>query len=618
MAFQVRSLCLIPVTGLAGLLIALTGCGGGGGSNNIPPVTLVVQLGSTNVVAPQDGTPVQLTVTITGATGSSVVTVNGLPAGVNQQFATTGSSQSGTLTLTGSASAPSGSYSPTVQVSLAGQTASQSFTLVIAPVATVGNATDTTLGVNGVLKQFMSTSFQIGSRTPDYFGSGATETALEATLNQLGPQHIRVQVVSGAIPMVSNTGTAADWDFSLLDTTLQPVLQTADHSPELQIAVAPPWMCLNDGTTLDVANHAGDFAAMMANIVRYYNKGGFDLGGTHFQSPSNYPVQWWGIFNEFNGNGLNGVQYTQLYNAAVPAMLAVDPTIKLSALEFSDYGLGTGDDGDPMVYLPPFLAPANAGGVNTQVNIVSTHFYSSCDQTNTDVQLFATIPQFVANVQYFYQALQTRPDLADVPVWVTENNVNADWSNNGMSECNPGQVFVDDHRGTSAFFAAWRPYVFSQLGKAGNQALYHWSYTADQQYGEVDGSGNTFLSYWVDKTLTSLYPSTAASPGPNILQLNATDTSTVETLATQNSSKAVTVMVADRAVASPSDNNGTGSPRTVVVDLSGLGSFTSASLLTIDAATSASTGPAPVSVTPAARMNITLPGYGVAFLTLTP
>jgi hypothetical protein len=142
--------------------------------------------------------------------------------------------------------------------------------------------------------------------------------------------------------------------------------------------------------------------------------------------------------------------------------------------------------------------------VNAQVNIVSTHFYSTCDQTDTDATLMNTVPGFAANVSYFYKELKTRPDLADVPVWVTENNVNADYAaSNGMSTCNPNQVFVDDHRGTSAFFAAWRPYVFSQLGKVGNQALYHWSYDADQQYGEVDGNGNTYLSYWVDQTLTN-------------------------------------------------------------------------------------------------------------------
>jgi hypothetical protein len=482
----------------------------------------------------------------------------------------------------------------------------------------VGSATDTALGINGVLKQLMSTSFQIGSWTTDYFGSGTTATARETTLTQLGPQHIRVQVVAGAIPMVSNTGTASDWDFTLLDTTLQPVLQSADHSPELQVAVAPAWMCKSDGTTLDVANHASDFAVMMANIVRYYNKGGFDAAGTHFQSASSYPIQWWGIFNEFNVNGLSAADYVKLYNTVVPAMLVVDPSIKLSAFEFSDYGLDSGDGGDPMVYLPPFLAAAIAGGVNTQVDVMSTHFYSTCNQKDSDTQLFSTIPQFVANMKYFYQELQTRPDLANVPVWVTENNVNADWSNNGMSECNPGQVFVDDKRGTSAYFAAWRPYVFSQLGKAGNQAIYHWDYTADQQYSEVDGNGNPYLSYWVDKTLGSFYPSAAASPGAKILTLNATDTSTVETLATEGSNGEVIVMVVDRAVHSSTDNNGSGDPRAVVVDLSSLGSFSSASLLTIDAATSASSGPTAASVTPASRMTVTLPGYGVAFLNLKP
>jgi cellulase (glycosyl hydrolase family 5) len=472
--------------------------------------------------------------------------------------------------------------------------------------------------VSGVLKEFMSTSFQVAEWDGNYFG-GANASSLESTMNAMGPQHIRLQLVSQGVAMSTNTGTAADWNFSIADQTVQPVLASADRSPELQIATAPAWMCLSNGQ-LDVTNHVKDFAAYAANLVRYYNKGGFDWGGTHFQSPSGLPITWWGIFNEPNGNGISATQYVTIYNTVVPAMLAVDPTIKLSAIEYSDYGLGTGDGGDPMTYLPAFVAAANAGGADAQVNIVSTHFYSSCDQTNTDTQLMATVPQFAANVSYFYQELKTRTDLADVPVWVTENNVNADYEGaNGMSTCNPNQVFVDDHRGTSAFFAAWRPYVFSALGKVGNQALYHWAYDGDQQYGEVDGSGNTYLSYWVDKTLAALYPSTPANAGPSILELTATDTATVETLATKNADGSVTVMVDDHAVASPTDNNGAGSPRTVIVDLSALGSFSSASVLTIDATTSATTGPATaVGVTPAARMTVNVGGYGVAWLMLKP
>jgi hypothetical protein len=252
------------------------------------------------------------------------------------------------------------------------------------------------------------------------------------------------------------------------------------------------------------------------------------------------------------------------------------------------------------------------------VDVVSTHLYGTCNQLDTDATIFNAVPDFVANVNYFYKELQMRSDLASVPLWVTENNVNADSSNSGMSNCYPTRAYVVDPRGTSAFFAAWRPYVFSQLGKAGNQALYHWSYTGDKQYGEVDGSGNTYLGYWVDRTLATLYPSTTASPGPSILSVNSTDTSSVETLATQNSDGRVVVMVVDRAVHASSDNNGSGDPRTVVVDLSSFGSFYAASLININSTTSVSAGPAGAGVTPATRMTITLPGYGVAFLTLTP
>jgi hypothetical protein len=57
----------------------------------------------------------------------------------------------------------------------------------------------------------------------------------------------------------------------------------------------------------------------------------------------------------------------------------------------------------------------------------------------------------------------------------------------------------------------------------------------------------------------------------------------------------------------------------VIVWVSGLGNFGSASLLKIDATTSAATGPATaVSVTPTAEMTVKLSGYGVAWLMLKP
>jgi hypothetical protein len=599
-----------------GLVLAAAGCTSN--STSSTPATLSVSLGGPSVTVAQDGIPSTLALLVSGPSGTESVIVSGLPAGVTERFTSVNGGPSGTLTFTGGASVAAGSYSPTVSVTLAGQTQTKGFTLVSAVVAKVSTTPDTALGVNGILKQFMSTSFQISQYTGNFFGTGSTAATNEATLTELGPQHIRLQAIGGAIPMTADAGTASDWNFAPLDQIVQPVLASADRSPEFQIATAPAWMCLSNGD-LDMANHLQDFANYAANLVRYYNAAGFTWGGQHFQSASGQHITWWGIFNEPNLNGLTPAQYVTLYDTVVPAMLAVDPTLKFSALEFSDYGLGTGEAGDPELYLPTFLAQTGSGGVNAQVNAISTHFYGGCDQLYTDAGLFAAVPQFVASVNYFYQELAARSDLAHVPVWVTENNVNADYpASNGYSSCNPAQLFVTDPRGTSAFFAAWRPYVFSQLGKAGNQALYQWQYTGDLQFGEVNASGNPYLSYWVDRALANAFPSTPSAPGPQILGVTATDTSSVETLAVLNANGTVTVMVVDLAVQSSTDNNGAGAPRTVVVDLSSFSPFYAASLLTIDAGTNAATGPTGVGVTTSYRMNVTLPGYGVAFLTLTP
>src|SRR6185437_5949475 len=541
-------------------------------------------------------------------------TVAGLPSGVSATFDASAPS----ITVSGGEGVPAGSYPVTVTATSGTQTASQPLTVVNDVVATVDPTVDASLGVSGKLDQFMATSFQIAQWTGDIFGSGDTATAREKELTNLRARHNRLQVIAGGMPMVANTGAATDWDFSTLNTTLQPVLIAGDHSPEFQIGTAPAWMCDSNGHL--ILGHADDFAAYAANLVRYYNKGGFDWGGTHFQSPGAYPIKWWGIFNEYNINGLSASDYLTLYNKTVPAMLAVDPTIKISALELSDWGLGTGWACDPIFALPTFLGSSSANGVNTQVDVLSTHFYATCNQSDTDTQLFSQVPVFADNIRYFYKALADyRPDLYATQVWVTENNVNADFDDGtGHSTCNPGQVFVDDHRGTSAYFAAWRPYVFSQLGKAGNRALYHWEYSADQQYGEVDGASNKYLSYWVDQALAANFPSSLSGQAPDILTIDATDTSTIETLATRASDGSERIMVVNRAVHSAGDNNGTGDPRTVVVELTDWTWIKSATLLTIDASTSASAGPKTVSVASGFRYPITLNGYGVVILTLKP
>ncbi len=139
-------------------------------------------------------------------------------------------------------------------------------------------------------------------------------------------------------------------------------------------------------------------------------------------------MTWWGIYNEPNiNNNLDADLYTTMYNALVPAMQAVDPSIKFAALE-----LCCGSEN---------WAATFAAGVTARVDVMATHFYSSCNQKDSDALVLATVPGFASSVQTIYTNVLTNPVLADVPVWVTENNVNADYSDNGISNCNPRTSF---------------------------------------------------------------------------------------------------------------------------------------------------------------------------------
>ena len=470
----------------------------------------------------------------------------------------------------------------------------------------VSNQINKQSGVTGRLQLPMSTSFQLAPWSYQFFTAAP---AAPTPLGALNPWHTRVQVISTGIPLIApNT-----WDFTELDSMFAPIESTGDHSPEFQIGTAPAYMCDAYGHILP-ASYA-DFAQMSANLVRYYNTGGFTDSGNFFQSPTPYPVTWWGIFNEPNGNGLSPEQYVDLYNTVVPAMAQADPSIKFLAVELSDYGT------QAETYLPAFVSRVAA-----PVDVLATHFYSSCNQKDSDAQVFSSVSGFVTEVLSIYSQLAGNPNLAGVPVWVTENNVNADYEgNNGMSTCNPGQPFVTDQRGTSAFFAAWRALVFASLGEAGTQALYHWAFGGDQQYGEVDGSANPYLSYWVDYYLSHWLP---YPPGQDILQVaqsgcclwtdpygNPLGLDT-HTLAVRNVDGSVVILMSNHAVANFSDNNGSGAARNFMLDVSALGTFASATLVRLDASTPL-TGPGTMQMTPAPQMEVDLAGYGAALLRLS-
>ena len=155
--------------------------------------------------------------------------------------------------------------------------------------------------------------------------------------------------------------------------------------------------------------------------------------------------------------------------------------------------------------------------------------------------------------------------------------------------------------------------MFSQVGKAGVQLLYHWDFDADAQFGEVDyNTGQTQLSYWVDYWLAQMFP----GAGQQLLTFNNTNNAEVEALPVLNADGSVVILISNHAVASATDNNGKGLKGTVTVNVSALGPFTSASVVTFDSTTSPINGPTPVSISPTSTITLTLNGYSSALLNL--
>jgi hypothetical protein len=275
--------------------------------------------------------------------------------------------------------------------------------------------------VTGPLNLAMSTSFQPAEWDDQFFTlhSGAT-----ATLKSLLPQHIRLQGVSQGVPQGAAGSASTAWDFNILDAITQPVLSVGDHSPEFQIAKAPPFLYTGDDSSNSFADLSFQpFATYAQNLVLYYNKGGFSANGQTYVSQS-YPadtITWWGIYNEPNiNNGLTPQQYVTMYNTLVPRMQSADSSLKFAAMELADF------QGQPQAWLPAFV-DVNTG-VTARVDVMATHFYSTCNQMDDDATVFATIKNnFVPDIQYFYSEMATNPALATLPVWVTENNVNADF-----------------------------------------------------------------------------------------------------------------------------------------------------------------------------------------------
>jgi len=610
-----KTVLLTAVGSLASLLFG--GCGGGSAMSSSPPAyePITISLSSSATTAPFNGVSPTLTVAVqrvAGDANSVTLSVGSLPGGITPQITSPGTGNTGSISFSAAPAATPGTYSAIVNATEGGPvaTATLSLTVLSAPATvsvSVSPTVNTSAGFHGQLQTFMSTTFQAAEWDQSFFPSLPNATAMLANLRS---QHIRILTNSQGIAQKADQS----WDFSVLNATVDPVIGVGDKSVVLVLAAAPAWMNDQNGDLLPA--HFQDFANYAAQMVKYYNTttGFTDANGMQHVHGSLTPITYWGIFNEPDVNGLSGSQYASLYNATVAAMQSAGSIVPL---KFFAVELGGTDPND---YVPAFIQ-----GVTAQVDVLTGHNFAVCGMYSLDADAFGAIPGFfVPYVQHLVSLAANSSNLSGTPVWMSDNNVDACFDSSSI----PPDI---DPRGTDAFFAAWRPYVFSQWAQAGSHMLSHWDYNQDpiltKEFGEVAyTTGQPYISYWVDYYLQRYFPYCAPDEPPtcsaspsSILTVSSsepTGAQTVEILASGSTDGSVVVMAADHAVNAPNDNNGPGAPRTVVLDLSQLGTFTSASELSIDANTNVATGPTAVNVRPSAQMTLTMGGYGVTFLKL--
>ncbi len=508
------------------------------------------------------------------------------------------------------------------------------------PRVVVSLSNDPMNGVGGRLKETVSTALQPAQWQEGLF----QQPGMGAQLQRLAPAHVLIQVENfGAMPLVyydPDAGArddAAAWDFSELDPIVDGVVE-AGADPVIQLG-AVPTPAMPPGANVNTTSLMREYAAA---LVSYYNHGSFPWGKITIRRDGGAePVTWWSVLADFNTLSMNGQQYAELYSGVVPSMVQASPTpIRLSAFEYADApGTGISDPGQDLA-----LFLSNVTGA--QVDAISLHFFGTSLEDAGDKSVFGRTQEFFSNFATVLEMVRAidaggadsglTPN-PNTPVWVTETNVQSAVPNSaGYFAQEPDVPFVNDVRGTTAFFAAWKPYLFSVLGKAGNEGLFQWEFTAgycrppntsycasatdggtldlDPQSAEVNfADGTPYLSYWVDYWLGQFFSGT-----PKILDVPTnTDPDDIEVLATESDGGAVVVMVVNHAF-DPNVSEGPGLQRTVLVDLpSGL-TYSTASELLLDARTPLAVKPTPVPVTLADDQWIVSfdDGYGVAFLEL--
>ena len=400
------------------------------------------------------------------------------------------------------------------------------------------------------------------------------------------------------------------WSFANLDVLVNDVTVTGER-PVMNIKFAPDWMwtCSHYGDPGHVQDLTFQtYAQYMARLVSYYNLGHMTTEtGQTINNPAGTSnrIDYWEPWNEPDlsnetpcvpdtGVALTPQEFLTMWNAVVPAMLAVDPTLKFVGPATAGGQFGSGQSGNE--YVDTLMQ-----GATVQPYAISFHGYGYWDNTVTDKWIFdgdntgaGGIPDIKNSANSFHQHYPSKP------LWITEINVNADWGED------------THHRPWNEFAAAWWASAYTELAPVNVAMLDHYNIVESPQFGLLDyDTGNPFLPYWIVKSLNAGFPTSSQR-----LSATSPDTQQIEVTAARKPSGEITVLVADRKINPALPRGGHGLPLDIDVILNGI-TPTAITLQQIDVNTSPLTGPTPVSLPPVSPVTLHFPGYGLALLTIS-
>src|SRR3954447_10996659 len=383
------------------------------------------------------------------------------------------------------------------------------------------------------------------------------------------------------------------WSFATLDELVNDETSLG-LQPIMNIKFAPDWMwtCTSFGQTGTVRDSTFQtYADYMARLVSYYNRGSMTTEtGTVITNPAGTAnrITYWEPWNEpdltnetpcapAQGVALTPAQYLTMWNAVTAKMLAVDSTLKFvgPATAGGQFGAGTGANND---YVKTLMTNATP-----KPSIISFHGYGYWDNAVGDKVIFDGDGSSEPNGgidDITAAAASVHATYPTTPMWISEINVNAAWSN-------------DPHgRPWGPLGVAWWGSTYAQLAPLNVSILHQYNIVESPQFGLINAqTGQPMLPYWTVKTLNAAFPSNStllqtSSPDPNI-----------QLIAARRPDGKISVLVVNRRGDSASPSGGAGLSADVNVGLDATPS--AVTLQQIDSSTPVTTGPAAVSVTPA-------------------